>query len=144
MGKKNPFTNWEVFMVAMRAAFEPIIAKEESRRELRNLQQTEGYGCTCSVSESCNTDYRECLMKKPFRRSLQACLLTSRSSSGPIEICRLPSLWRKGWTCFVPVHERELELVRVVGPSIKGQRVDKGRRKVVKSGVVKEDFVRVW
>ena len=39
-GKRNPFADWEDFKAAMCAAFEPVTATEESRRQLRNLRQT--------------------------------------------------------------------------------------------------------
>lgn len=39
-GKRNLFDDWEDFRVAMCTAFEPVIAMEESRRQLRNLCQT--------------------------------------------------------------------------------------------------------
>ena len=40
VGKRNPFDDWADFKVAMCAAFEPVTATEESRRQLRNLRQT--------------------------------------------------------------------------------------------------------
>ena len=71
-------------------------------------------------------------MKKPFRLSSLACLLTSKSRSGPIsmEIYRPPSLWHKGWAYSMLVREKELELVEAIGPSTKGQRVDQEGRKM--------------
>ena len=40
VGKRNPFDDWADFKVERCAAFEPVTATEESRRQLQNLRQT--------------------------------------------------------------------------------------------------------
>ena len=40
VGKRTRFADWEDFKAAMCAAFEPVTAVEESRRQLQNLRQT--------------------------------------------------------------------------------------------------------